>query len=132
MFSCNIKINILKIFSGQNLFGSVYRALACGLKGPGFDFGQGHVPWLRAHPQEGVCKRQLIDDSLSSMFLTLYPSLFLSVKKKSIKHIFKKYFQDWKAFWFFPRPVGISYRPYCVTSQCQAYAQGESSCSPTP
>ena len=29
-----------------------------------------------------MCKRQLIDDSFSSMFLTLYPSLFLSVKNK--------------------------------------------------
>jgi hypothetical protein len=35
----------------QNRFGSVDRALACGLKGHGFDSGQGHVPWLRAHPQ---------------------------------------------------------------------------------
>ena len=26
---------------------------ACGLKGPRFDSGQGHVPWLWAHPQCG-------------------------------------------------------------------------------
>ena len=36
---------------GQNWFGSVDRASACGLRGPGFDSGQGHVPWLRAQPQ---------------------------------------------------------------------------------
>ena len=66
----------------RDWLGSVGRALACGLKGPGFDSSQEHVPWLRAHPQWGVCKRQLINDSLSSMFLTLYPSLFLSVKNQ--------------------------------------------------
>nr|KAF6343089.1 hypothetical protein mPipKuh1_010796 [Pipistrellus kuhlii] len=55
------------------------RASVCGLKGPGFDSGQGHVPWLRAHPQWGVCKRQLVGVSLSLTFLTLYPSQFLSV-----------------------------------------------------
>ena len=63
-------------------FGSVDRASACRLKGPRFDSSQGHVPWLRAHPQEGVCNNQLIDDSLSSIFLTLYLSLFLSVKNQ--------------------------------------------------
>nr|KAF6328957.1 hypothetical protein mPipKuh1_008286 [Pipistrellus kuhlii] len=62
--------------------GSVDRALACRLKGPGFNSGQGHVPWLRAHPQCGVCRRQLMDVSLSSMFLTLYPSPSLSVKNQ--------------------------------------------------
>ncbi|KAK1327501.1 hypothetical protein QTO34_013003 [Cnephaeus nilssonii] len=36
---------------GQNRFGSVDRASVCGLKGPRFDSGQGHVPWLRAHPR---------------------------------------------------------------------------------
>nr|KAF6316203.1 hypothetical protein mPipKuh1_008714 [Pipistrellus kuhlii] len=82
--SCKIKNQYCR-----NWFGSVDRASPYELKGPGFDYGQGHVPWLRAHPQYGVCKRQLIDDSLSSMFLTLYPSLFLSVKK-SINYIFLK------------------------------------------
>nr|KAF6309710.1 hypothetical protein mPipKuh1_009160 [Pipistrellus kuhlii] len=67
---------------GRDRFGSVDRASACGLNGPGFDSGQGHVPSLWAHPRCGVCKRQPIDDSLSSMFLTLYPSLFLSVKNQ--------------------------------------------------
>nr|KAF6369355.1 hypothetical protein mMyoMyo1_010702 [Myotis myotis] len=65
-----------------NQFGSVDGASACGLKGPRFDTGQGHVPWLRAHPQWGVCRRQLIDVSRSLMFLTLYPSPFLSVKNQ--------------------------------------------------
>ena len=46
--------------------------------------GCGHIP------SRGWCKRQLIDDSLSSMFLTLYSSLFISVKK-SIKYIFKNF-----------------------------------------
>nr|KAF6382619.1 hypothetical protein mPipKuh1_008975 [Pipistrellus kuhlii] len=35
----------------QNQFGSMDRASAWGLKGPGIDSGQEHVPWLRAHPQ---------------------------------------------------------------------------------
>ena len=35
----------------RNQFGSVDRALVCGLKGPRFDSGQGHVHWLQAHPQ---------------------------------------------------------------------------------
>ena len=29
-------------------FGSVHRASVCGLKGPRFNSGQGHVHWLRA------------------------------------------------------------------------------------
>jgi hypothetical protein len=37
-----------------------------------------------------VCRRQLIDVSLSSMFLTLYPSSFLSVKKSIKIYIFLK------------------------------------------
>nr|KAF6272745.1 hypothetical protein mPipKuh1_010715 [Pipistrellus kuhlii] len=60
------------------------RASVCGLKGPGFDSGQGHVHWLRAHPRWGVCKRQLVDVSLSLMFLALCLSLPLC--KKSIKY----------------------------------------------
>nr|KAF6379101.1 hypothetical protein mMyoMyo1_009938 [Myotis myotis] len=68
-------------------FGLVDRASACRLKGPRFDSSQGHVPWLWAHPQWGLCRRQLIDVSLSSMFLTLCPSPFLSVKNL-IKYIF--------------------------------------------
>ena len=40
-----------KVKNAPNWFGSVDRALACGLKGPGFDSSQGHVPWLREHPQ---------------------------------------------------------------------------------
>ena len=51
------------------------QSVVCGLKGPRFYYGQGHVPWLWAHPQWGLCKRQLIDVSLPVMFLTLYPSL---------------------------------------------------------
>ena len=35
----------------RNRFGSMDRVSAWGLKGPGFDSSQGHVPWLRAHPQ---------------------------------------------------------------------------------
>nr|KAF6378932.1 hypothetical protein mMyoMyo1_009805 [Myotis myotis] len=66
----------------RNQFGSVDGASACGLKGPRFDSGQGHVPGLRAHPQWEMCRRQLIDVSLSSMFLTLYLSPFLSVKNQ--------------------------------------------------
>ena len=62
------------------------RASVCGLKGPGFDSGLGHVHWLRAHPRWGVCRRQLVDVSLSLTFLALYPSPFLSVEK-SIKYI---------------------------------------------
>lgn len=31
--------------------GSVERASACRLMGPRFNSGQGHVPWLPAHPQ---------------------------------------------------------------------------------
>ncbi|XP_023612667.1 vacuolar protein-sorting-associated protein 25 isoform X2 [Myotis lucifugus] len=46
-----IGIQIKISSSGRNRFGSVDRASACGLKGPGFDSGQGHVPGLRAHPQ---------------------------------------------------------------------------------
>ena len=38
------------IFS-RHWFGSVDRASAWGLKGPGVDSCQGRVPWLRAHPQ---------------------------------------------------------------------------------
>ncbi|KAK1334955.1 hypothetical protein QTO34_004528 [Cnephaeus nilssonii] len=41
----------LEINKRPDRFGSVDGASACGLKGPGFDSGQGHVPWLRAHPQ---------------------------------------------------------------------------------
>ncbi|CAK6445076.1 unnamed protein product [Pipistrellus nathusii] len=64
------------------------KASAWGLKGSGFDSGQGHVPWLLAYPQYGMCKRQLIDDTLSSLFLTLYLSPFLSVQNKI--YFFKK------------------------------------------
>ncbi|ELK23723.1 Eukaryotic peptide chain release factor subunit 1 [Myotis davidii] len=46
-----------------NRFGSVDRALACGLKGPRFDSGPGHVPWLRAHPELGALTALLSDDS---------------------------------------------------------------------
>ena len=35
----------------QNWFGSMDRTSAWGLKGPRFDSDQGHVPWLRSHPQ---------------------------------------------------------------------------------
>ena len=33
---------------GLGHFGSVDRVSACGLKGPGFDSGQGHMPGLMA------------------------------------------------------------------------------------
>jgi hypothetical protein len=60
-------------------YGSVDRASACRLKGPGFDSGQGHMPWLWAQSPVGACGRQPISDSLSSlMFLFLFPSRFLS------------------------------------------------------
>ena len=35
---------------GRDRFGSMDRASAWGLKGPGFDSCQGHVPWLQAYP----------------------------------------------------------------------------------
>ena len=38
----------------RDRFGSMDRASAWGLKGPGFDSSQGHVPWLRAHQVGGV------------------------------------------------------------------------------
>ena len=44
---------VIECNASRDRFGSVDRASACGLKGPGFDSGQGHVPWLRAHPQWG-------------------------------------------------------------------------------
>ena len=67
--------------TSQNQFGSVDRAFACRLKGLRFDSGQGHVLWLRAHSQWWVCRRQMIDVSLSSVSKSL--SLFLlSVKNK--------------------------------------------------
>jgi hypothetical protein len=34
-------------------FGSVDRALICGLKGPGFDSSQGHMPEFQAQSPEG-------------------------------------------------------------------------------
>ena len=67
---------------GRHRFGSVDRKSVCGLKGPRFNSGQKHVHWLRAHPQCGMCKRQLVNVSLSSTFLTLYPSAFLSVENQ--------------------------------------------------
>ncbi|XP_059530424.1 LOW QUALITY PROTEIN: E3 ubiquitin-protein ligase TRIM11-like [Myotis daubentonii] len=42
--------DLLKTKKSRNRFGSVDRVSACGLKGPRFDSGQGHVPGLRAHP----------------------------------------------------------------------------------
>nr|KAF6353576.1 hypothetical protein mPipKuh1_010490 [Pipistrellus kuhlii] len=48
------------------------RALACGLKGPRFNYHKGHKPGL----QEGVCRRHPINESLPSlMFLSLSPFL---------------------------------------------------------
>ena len=41
------------VIDSRNRCGSVDRVSACRLKGPGFDSGQGHVPWLRAHPPVG-------------------------------------------------------------------------------
>ena len=35
---------VKKHYRGSSWFGSVDRALACGLKGPRFDSSQGHVP----------------------------------------------------------------------------------------
>nr|KAF6330287.1 hypothetical protein mMyoMyo1_012278 [Myotis myotis] len=77
-----------EVCSCPHWFGSVDRALDFRLKGPRFNSSQGLVPWLWAHPQWGVCRRQLIDVSLSSMFLTLYPSPFLSVKKSVKKYLY--------------------------------------------
>nr|KAF6303971.1 hypothetical protein mMyoMyo1_008954 [Myotis myotis] len=68
--------------SSRDRFGLVDGASACGLRGPGFDSGQGHVPGLRAYPQWEMCRRQLIDVSLSSMFLALCLSPFLSVESQ--------------------------------------------------
>ena len=64
--------NNKKYLFSRNRFGSVDKALACGLKGPRFDSSQGHVPWLCAHPQWGVCKKQLINVSLPSMLLFFF------------------------------------------------------------
>ena len=80
-----VKLNnygISKEGESPNQYGSVDRASACKLKGHRFDSGQGHVPWLRANPRVEVCRRQLIDVSLSLVFQTLYPSPFLSVKSQ--------------------------------------------------
>nr|KAF6382595.1 hypothetical protein mPipKuh1_008951 [Pipistrellus kuhlii] len=52
--SGNDRINsgkYLKVLASRDRFGSMDRALAWGLKGPGFNSGQGHIPWLRAYPQ---------------------------------------------------------------------------------
>ena len=65
-----IKLAIKNFPKSRNRFGSVDRASVWELKGPGFDSGQGHVHWLRACPQRGVCRRQLVDVS-SSLFLSL-------------------------------------------------------------
>nr|KAF6363166.1 hypothetical protein mPipKuh1_010163 [Pipistrellus kuhlii] len=43
--------SVLTTFLHRDWFGSMDRASPWGLKGPGFDSSQGHVPWLRAHPQ---------------------------------------------------------------------------------
>ena len=56
IFNLRNQSDFIKIKICWNRFGSVDRASACGLKGPGFDSGQGHVPWLQAHPQWGMCK----------------------------------------------------------------------------
>ena len=77
-----------------NWFGSVDRALVCGLKSPRFDSGQGHVPWLWVHPQLGVCKRLLVNVSLSSTFLALCPSLFKSEWHCCHSYFKKKYVVD--------------------------------------
>ena len=74
----------------RNRFGSVDRASACGLKGPGFDSGQGHVPWLQVHP----CKRQLggVQEAagrcLSLIDVSNSLSLSIPLCVKSIKYIF--------------------------------------------
>ena len=73
-----------------NWFGPVDRASACELKGPWFDFSQGHVHWLWAHPQWGVCRRQLVGVSLI-IDVSSSLSLSLSLCKKINKiYIFLK------------------------------------------
>nr|KAF6382451.1 hypothetical protein mPipKuh1_008831 [Pipistrellus kuhlii] len=72
---------IKKMSYSPDRVGSVDSVMACRLKDSRFDSDQGHVPWLWAHSQSGVCRRQLINVSLSLMFLTLYSSPFLPVKK---------------------------------------------------
>nr|KAF6386824.1 gamma-aminobutyric acid type A receptor subunit alpha4 [Myotis myotis] len=54
------EIRILKRFPGDSnvqprlrTTGLVYRASACGLKGPGFDSGQGYMPGFRAQSPVG-------------------------------------------------------------------------------
>nr|KAF6287144.1 hypothetical protein mPipKuh1_009980 [Pipistrellus kuhlii] len=69
--------------TGRNRCGSVDRASVCGLKGPRFDSGQGHVHWLQAHPWCGVRRRQLVDASLIGVSSSLsFSSPYLSVKNQ--------------------------------------------------
>nr|KAF6369180.1 hypothetical protein mMyoMyo1_010568 [Myotis myotis] len=63
-------------------FCSVGRASACGLKGPGFDSSQGHMPRLWARSPVGSCRRQLTNDSLID--ISISPSPFLSEINKNI------------------------------------------------
>nr|KAF6379031.1 hypothetical protein mMyoMyo1_009901 [Myotis myotis] len=75
----------LKSHPSPGWFGSVDRALACRLKIPGSILVKHTCPSCRLHPQWGACRGQPINDYLSSlMFLTLFPSPFLSeINKKS-------------------------------------------------
>nr|KAF6378901.1 hypothetical protein mMyoMyo1_009790 [Myotis myotis] len=72
---------VLKRWLSPGWFGSVDRALACGLKGPRFDSGQGHVPGLRALSPLGGMQEAADDLSLPLL------SSLKSIKKK---YIFKK------------------------------------------
>nr|KAF6336849.1 hypothetical protein mMyoMyo1_012058 [Myotis myotis] len=75
--------------AGRNRFGSVDRASACGLKGPRFDSGQGHVPGLRAHPPVGDVQ-EAADRCSSLIDVSNFLSLSLPLCEKSIKYIRKK------------------------------------------
>ena len=71
-------------------FGSVDRPSACRLKGPRFDSSQGHVPWLRAHPQWRRGVQEEAAQYFSPIDVSNSLSFSLPLYKKSIKYIFFK------------------------------------------
>nr|KAF6296103.1 hypothetical protein mMyoMyo1_009211 [Myotis myotis] len=82
---------VTKKVQSPSWFGSVDRASACRPKGPGFDSGQGHVPWLQAPPRPGPWLELMQEAtnrcvSLTSMFLSVFPSLFHSLSKSMEKY----------------------------------------------
>ncbi|KAK1343684.1 hypothetical protein QTO34_014237 [Cnephaeus nilssonii] len=59
----------------RNWFGSVDRASACGLKGPRFNSGLGHVPWLRTQSAKVECVIQTCPELLRRDFQSLFPEM---------------------------------------------------------